>query len=154
MPFAVSQWPYSPDPRGPGFSVIGWHFGQVVSWKWLVTSSAATGRYSFLNDGLIVASTFDDGATTTWGGSPPFPPTTVVSLVKVGLPAPGGVPPRTITFRLQIFTGPPPLIVEALELFTFPVAIQQFGPWVVRLLGVPVPEIPNGVTITPTNWAA
>lgn len=154
MPFAVSQWPYSPDPRGPGYSVIGWNFGQVVSWKWLCESTDATGRYAFLNDGLIVESTFDDGATTTWGGSPAFPPSTVVSVVKIGLPAPGGAPTRTITFTFQIFTDPPPVIVQAVEIFTWPIAIQKFGPWTVRRLGVPVPEIPNGVTITPANWNA
>lgn len=54
MPFGVSQWPYSPDPRQPDFGIYGLNFGQVPAWAWTLSTTNATGLAAVFNAGVIV----------------------------------------------------------------------------------------------------
>jgi hypothetical protein len=152
MPFAVRQWPAAPDPRSSLFSFEGWNWGQVVSFQWVVSSFGARGAWSFLNDGFIVPSVSDDGVDTQWSAAVPGSGGTVVTLSKFGHPAPIGIPPFTIEW---LWTVDMPQTGEQGRSFDFllrPDAIQVFGPLEMLDSGVPIPNLPNPVTITPAIW--
>lgn len=152
MAFGVRQWPEPPDPRGSFFSFEGWNWGQVAPWQWVLNTNDATGLWSFLNDGFVIPSTFDNGVTTTWFANVPASGGTDVSLAKFGTPTPVGIPPRTIQLTLSVFRPGPTLIGQGVLTFVFPDAIRVFGPLAMLSGGLPIPDLPNGITITPAIW--
>lgn len=152
MPFAVRQWPVAPDPRGALFSFVGWNWGQVVSHRWVLSSTDATGQYEFLNVGAIVPFFSDDGTTTIWDGDSGGVAPVAMELKKVGVVPAAGSPLRTIELFLRLKPpSPTPQTTGALT-FLRPDAIRQFGPFVMDIFGVPNADIPNGITITPAIW--
>lgn len=152
MAFAVRQWPDAPDPRSSHFSFAGWDWGKVPPFQFVLTSTNATGIYAWLNDGLVLANTFDDGLSTQWSAIVPGFDFTLAVLSKVGTESPAGAPTRTITFTLIIIGQAPVLDATAGENLTFPDAIRVFGPWVLSNTGGPIAEVPDGITLTPAKW--
>ncbi len=152
MPFAVRQWPVAPDPRGPLYSFKGWDWGQVVSFQWVLSSTNATGAYSFLNEGILLPSTSDDGSTTAWTSTAAPFPVTLIELVKVGTEESAGSPPFTIDWNVKIHTPSLARLAQGGEELLFPSAIRLFGPWAAVDEMGPVMEIPDGFTITPAIW--
>ncbi len=53
MPFGVTQWGYSPDPRPPSFCTQGWNFGQIPPWRWFMKTTGAESPYEALNTGVL-----------------------------------------------------------------------------------------------------
>lgn len=152
MPFAVRQWPVQPDPRGSLYSFVGWDWGQVVSFRWIMSSTNATGDYSFLNDGIVLSSFSDDGSLTSWRSTDTPFPVTEVRVGKIGLDPPAGVPPVSIAWSFDILSPSIPRFVNGEQQYLFPKAIRTFGPWAAIDTSGPVLEIPDGVTITPARW--
>lgn len=152
MAFAVRQWPKAPDPRSSLYSFAGWDWGQVVSSKWIVSSTGATGAWSFLNDGFIVGPKSDDGSLTIWEAIVPDSGGTIVGLEKTGHEAPVGSPPFTIAWFWRIDVPSTGESGSAFEQLVFPKAIRVFGPLVMLDSSLPIPDLPNPVTITPAIW--
>ncbi len=152
MPFAVRQWPVAPDPRSPLFSFAGWNWGQVLPIQWILSSVGALSPWTWLNDGIVLAITADDGLDTRWTGFSPPVDNVTVTLDKFGTEAPAGAPPFTIEWKILMVRVPPLLDVFGGEKLLFPDAIRTFGPWAAFDSGGPVTEIPNGLDITPAKW--
>ncbi len=152
MPFAVTQWGYSPDPRGPAFAQDGWDFGQVPPWLWVMSSTNATGIYSFLNDGIVIDLFLDTPGSTLWRIFNPTIDVTRINLAKLGFEVPVSGGTVSIAWSFDITSVSPPRVVTGEQQYLFPKAIRKFGPWdAVDVMG-PVLEIPDGITITPAKW--
>lgn len=152
MPFRVRQWPVSPDPRGSLFTFVGWNWGQVVSWRWVMSSTEATGIYSPLNDGIILDQNGHNDEQALWQRFGDLDDPLIYTFTKEGFEPPIGGGPHSIQLRVNIT---PPVPVEpsigGVDLL-YPDAIQVFGPFDMEILGVPNEDIPNGVTLTPAIW--
>lgn len=152
MGFAVRQWPEAPDPRTALFSFAGWNWGQVVSFRWIVSTTEATGAWAFLNDGFVVELVSDDGFDTQWEAVVPDSGGTTVTLSKFGTEIPIGGPPFSLEW---LWTIDVPSTVEqgrSHEFLLFPDAIRVYGPLEMLDSGSPIPDLPNGITITPARW--
>ena len=66
MPFAVSQWPNSPDPRTNTFNQTGWNFGQVPPFTWILSTTGATGLLAIFNSGIPLRNTFANETVGTY----------------------------------------------------------------------------------------
>lgn len=152
MPFRVRQWPVSPDPRSSIFTFVGWNWGQVVSWRWVMSSTEATGIYSFLNDGIVLDQNGFDDTNALWQRQGDLVDPSVYTLAKGGFDPPIGGTPHTIELRVNIAPElPVNPSIGGLD-FLYPNAIRVFGPFDMTILGVPNADIPNGVTLTPVIW--
>jgi len=152
MPFAVSQWPYNPDPRLPAFDQVGWEHSQVPPWIWTLKTTNATGPYAILNSGVSVEPFVFVVGTTRWRRNPAAPVGLDIVLSIIGTVPPSGVPPRTKTFDLDIFeTGTTDGFIGQL-LKTFPTAIAEHAPLVMVSTGSPTGTIPDPIKLVPTKW--
>jgi len=154
MPFAVRQWPASPDPRSPAFAIDGWDFGQVPPFTWIMATTGATGIYTFLNDGLLLRNSFASPGSSFYEPIIPPPFFVVPSLVITGFQSQQvGPPPWTISFDVLI-------VVETTTAFTgqlrqlFPTAIQVQSPMAMVVVSPTDGTIPNAVSFTPAIWDA
>lgn len=152
MAFAVSQWPYSPDPRTALFSAQGWAFGAVAPWVWLLTSPGATGAYADLVSGVICKPLSDLGSFTRWEGFSNTGLGTQYQFDKTWRPA-AGETDTSLDFALNFYNiGRPDAGGNSSAVW--PEAIQVLGP--IEMLtspgGDPIPELPNGVSLTPAVW--
>jgi len=152
MPFAVRQWPSSPDPRSSFYSYEGWNWGQVVSFRWVVSTTDATGAWAFLNSGFVVSSISDDGIDTQWSAVLPDSGGTSVTLSKFGHAPPVGVPPFTIEWQLTVDVPSTGEQGRAFLNELWPDAILARGPLVMLDSGSPIADLPNPVTFTPAIW--
>lgn len=154
MPFAVSQWPYSPDPRTTDFDIPGWNHGQVAPFKWILSTTGATGIYEFYNDGALQFKCGEGSGVTVFCGNP--------------------VGPAEVDAIIQIFGFDPPLVgppevskrifVEVRSFSTngyvgtldqlYPIAIKVQQP-IVMVEDTPFAgTIPNPMVMTPAKWNA
>lgn len=154
MPFAVSQWPYSPDPRGPAYIVQGWDFGQLPSWKWDLGTTGATGDLAVFNAGVR----FHNVSNTPQFGD--FDPDVVLEHdlevlfeIQTNQIPQGSPPPWTVRILIQISRGVTPLY-SVLFPQLFPTAIQVQGPFAMTEIDTSSGTIPNPMTITPAKWDA
>lgn len=152
MAFAVSQWPYSPDPRTALFSAQGWAFGAVAPWAWLLTSPGATGAYADLVEGVIVKPSEDLGFYTRWEG---FSDTGLGTQYQFDKTSRGNVGNEEVSldFALSFFNISEPNAGGNASA-VWPEAISVLGPWEMLTTpgGNPIPDIPNGVSLTPAVW--
>jgi len=146
MPLTVTAWPYSPDPRDASFSIIGYGFGQVPPFKFLISTTGALPPFDDLNDGILLTLTDEN------------PPLTVYSslavagnqVTKAGFKDPQGVPLHTVEWTLQLARAPGTQYVGDLQQ-VFPNAIQKFSIPVVAIVG-PIGLIPNPVAFLPRSF--
>lgn len=152
MPFAVSKWPYSSDPRGPEFGGHGWAWGAVAPYAWILSTTNASGPWTFLNDGIILKSSYDDLNTTLWDAVD-LTPGEEVRLSKFGAEPPS-FPPNSIVLTVQFRTGFPIKLSEDFQFYEYPDAVQVFDGFVVTEVGTgdPDPFIPDPVKVTPAKW--
>jgi len=153
VPFAVSNWPYSPDPRSSAFSAYGYAFGSVAPWQWIVSSHGASGAWEFLNAGVLTRSIFDDFATTVWSKVPESPVVAFVELRKEATQEIVGSPPRTVHYQVNIEPSPFDPFGTADLFLEWPVANRAWTGLELQNGGIPIPEVPNGIDLTPALWS-
>lgn len=152
MPYAVSQWPYSPDPRGPDFGLIGFDFGQVPPWKWLMESTGALSPYDPLNDGMVWEPAFFAPDSMQFAPVVPLIGVDDQVLEFFGSQDPVGAPPGTTMFMQVRFELTGPLQQSGSRILLYPTAIAVQGPFNMMNQGLPSVLIPNPITITPLVW--
>jgi len=154
MPFAVSQWPNSPDPRPPDFAIDGWNFGQVPPFSWKMSTTGATGIYAFFNAGITLRNVFSSPSISFYDPVIPPPNFVVTTLVISGFQTPQAGPPlHTIAFGFDI------LVETALNfrgdlLLLFPTAIAIQGPIPLVEIQPSDGTIPNPMELQPLIWDA
>ncbi len=149
MPFGVTQWGYSPDPRQVDYALLGFNFGQLPPWRWSMKTTDALPPYEILNDGLIwqrVAHSNDDAAFAPIVATPGI---TGASLSLRGTEFPsGGV---TMEWYCGFFMTGDPFQTEGFINELYPVALTTRA--FTMLNGGPPPVlIPNPLVITPHKW--
>lgn len=151
MPFEVTQWGYSPDPRKPTYAIEGFDFGQLPPWRWKMTTTGAIFPYEALNAGVVWERSDHGIDFASFAPLVPIPDVTDPLLGWGGTQEPiGGF---TINWFCQFFiTGADPATSGFFgELY--PVAIKARAFTMVNE-GGPPPFIPNPLVITPLKWNA
>lgn len=154
MPFAVSQWPHSPDPRLLDFAITGYDFGQVPPWRWLMTTSGAIFPYESLNDGIIWQAASHSINNCEYNVIDLSPDLSDDRLAFFGSRFPiGGAPGSTIRIFCTFFqTAADPATNGSLFL-TYPKAIGTRSFVMSNDVGGE-PFLPNPVLLTPRKWNA
>ena len=152
MPFAVSKWPYSPDPRQPDYITEGWEFGEVSPWKWILATSNATGDLAVFNDGIRC---HNITATPTFGGFQPDDPLAgelniVFTIIGRNIPF-GGAPPYSIEIEIWLFWFST-LLYRGNVQELFPTAIQVQGPINMVEFDTTFGTVTEPMTVEPAKW--
>lgn len=154
MPFEVSQWPYSPDPRLPEFNQRGWDFGQVPPWQWSIQTVGALPPFEGLNQPVRIKPTVSTPAFTQFRSYDSLQDGLVVDMVISGWEE---IQTNPQDHTIEIFLSCGTEFHEALQatnLLLFPTAIATKGPFVLLDFGSPQTIVPNGVSVTPRRWDA
>jgi len=149
MPFAVTQWGYSPDPRQVDFAIEGFNFGQLPPWRWLMQTSDAIFPYEALNDGVVWERSDHGIDFCSYQPLSPIPDVTDPFMGFSGQQEPSGG--FTINWFCAFFiTGADPATSGFInELYPLAIATRSFT--MVNESGSP-PFIPNALVITPRKW--
>jgi len=152
MPFAVSQWGYSPDPRAPDYIVQGWAVGQLSSWQWILSTEDATGDLAVFNDGVLCVNTFN---SPTFGGFQPVVPldgelNIIFDISTRDIPF-GGSPPYSVEIEIWLFWFST-LLYRGNVRQLFPTAIQVQGPINMVEFDTTFGTIVNPMTVEPAKW--
>ncbi len=152
MPFEVTNWPYSPDPRSALFGGVGWDFGAVPPWSWIISTTNATAPWTALNSGILVMSTFDDFVQTDWGGSD-VPPSVAATVTRKSDQPPIN-PPNSLELSVRLLSDPPGREASGVQEFIYPFAVAVFGGFAMIdvATGLPDPNLPDPIQITPAIW--
>lgn len=154
MPFAVSQWPNGPDPRQADYNILGWNFGQVPPWQWIVSTTDATGLLAVFNDGVLCVNVFNSPSIGIFVVVDALPGGLALIFSITGTQEPAGGPPTfTIHANLQFFKDTGLLYTADLKP-TYPVAIQVQSGFVMVEFSTAFGTFPNPVIITPAVWDA
>lgn len=154
MPFGVSQWPYSPDPRPVDFDQPGWNHSQVAPWAWTVKTDGATGAYVPFNVGVIVKPTFVVPGLTQFSNPISLPGGISVLVQTLGTAEPTGPPPGvTKRIQVEVFDDDMQTWNGTLELL-YPVAIAAQSPFDMVNTSPPSGTIPNPIQLIPAKWNA
>jgi hypothetical protein len=152
MPYAVSQWPYWPDPRQADWNFLGWDFGQVPPWKWRIDTSGATGIYAQFNDGVLMEPTGFLPEDTRWDNQHVLIGAITVILSIKGADPPVGIPPGiTKSIGILMHIGPVRVYGGGLELL-WPTAIAVQSPIPMVPVAPSAGTIPNPMSLTPVKW--
>ncbi len=154
MPFRVSQWPYSPDPRTAQFDNPGWDYGQVPPWAWVIDTSDATGLAAVFNDGVLVKPTTVLPGQVTFENVDVLPDDVTVEMKHTTFQEPVGPPPLATVFITVIIRqlGLPEF--SGVIGLLYPTAIAVQGPVPMQKVGAGVGTMPNGTETTPAIWNA
>lgn len=151
MPFGVTQWGYSPDPRPPDYALTGFNFGQLPPWRWTMKTTAALDPYGALNDGVTWERLSNTVSFASFLPLVAIPGVTDPILNFTGTPAPvGGF---TVEWFLEFFGSGDPEATRGTLTELWPVAIGTRSFAMVNLFGGD-PFIPNPLVITPHKWNA
>jgi len=152
VPFAVTNWPYSLDPRPASFGGVGWGFGAVPPWAWIMSTTNATGPWTSLNDGILVKTLTDDFTVTEWNGLNGGG-TVLASVTKTGTQPPTS-PTNSLRIVPRVVTIPPGRNSLSLVVLSYPFAVAVFGGFVMIDLGTGLPDVdlPDPVQIVPAIW--
>ena len=154
MPFRVTQWPYSPDPRPPSFNVIGWDFGQVPPYKWHVSAVGANGPWVDLVEGWTVDPTVVTASPGDYQGDGPASGGLDAQLIIEGFQGEDIIiVGHSIAMILIVNSPGQPQGFGSVQL-TFPTAIQKHSFDSFEIGGSPSDFLPNPPTITPLLWSA
>jgi len=152
MPFAVSQWPYSPDPRTPAFNILGWDFGQVPPFSWIMSTTGATGFFSVFNDGVTLRNSFVLPNVGTYDPVDPLGNDLTLIMNIIGSNTPTPVPPIfTIDIQIDVFQITATVLSGRL-LLLFPLAIAVQPPMTMIVAAPPGNDFPNPAILTPAKW--
>ena len=152
MPFAVSQWPNSPDPRTSEFNRTGWNFGQVPPFTWILSTTGATGLLAIFNAGVPLRNTFNNETSGTYQEINVLPGGLTVIMNILGTQEPNPIPiPHTINIQFTVFQITATLADGVLRLL-YPTAILVQGPIPVTDTSPPGSSWPNPAEITPAKW--
>jgi len=154
MAYGVSQWPYSPDPRGPDFAIKGWDFGQVPPYRWTVKTTDALYPYDIFNQGVRIEPWYDSPSLSLYRpvDTLPLGITCEMSIFGSQIPIGGGAGTTIQIFLVIGAAGVDP--VNGVIRMLWPTAIKKHGPIDMTSMGLPSEEFPNPATITPRKWNA
>lgn len=154
MPFGVSQWPYSPDPRQPDFDLIGWNFGQVPPWKWTVKTQDATGLAEIFNGGVLVEPAQVLPGQVVFIAVDALPDDVTIEVKHSGFLEPVGPPPvGTMFITIVIRQDGSPEFTGVLTQ-TYPEAIVVQTPIIMAKVGIGVGTMPEPCETIPEIWDA
>ncbi len=152
MPFAVSQWPYSPDPRLAQFDNPGWDYGQVPPWTWILKTTGATGLAAIFNSGVTVKPFAQVPGAVTFENVDVLPDDVTCILAHTTFQDPIGPPgPFTVFMAIVIRQLGSPEFSGTLDQL-YPTAIAIQGPFPMQKIGIGVGTMPNPVETTPAIW--
>lgn len=154
MAFAVSQWPYTPDPRTAQFDNLGWDFGQVPPWQWVLSTTGATGVYAPFNAGVMLEPFAVLAIETVWRQVIALPDNMSVRLSSLSTLPPAGGPPlvsKTLNIKIQEFGFTK---AEGTITALFPTVLAVQTPFNMGVSQPPVGTIPNPMKLTPAKWNA
>lgn len=152
MPYAVSQWPYSPDPRPNAFGITGFDFGQVPPWRWLMQTTGALAPYDPLNTGMVWENAFHTVDSLQYEPVVPLIGVDDQVLEFYGQQEPSGGGAGTTMFMQIRFELTGPLQQSGSRLLLYPKALQVNGPFNMLNQGLPSVLMPNPLTITPVRY--
>ncbi len=151
MPFAVTQWGYSPDPRPPDYALTGFDFGQLPPWRWTMKTTGALDPYGALNTGVTWQRTSNTVSFASFLPVVPIPDVTDPFLNFSGTPAPvGGF---TVEWFIGFFTTGADPATEGTLTELWPLAIKTRAFTMTNVNGGD-PFFPNPLVITPHKWNA
>ncbi len=154
MAFAVSKWPYTPDPRQASFDNLGWDYGEVPPWQWVLQTTGATGVYAIFNAGVMLEPFAALATETLWREVIALPDTLTVILSSLSILPPAGGPPLVSKrLFLRILSGGFTKAQDTLDAL-FPTAIAVQTPFDMVVVSPPVGTIPNKMELTPAKWNA
>ncbi len=154
MPFEVTQWGYSPDPRPPDYALLGYDFGQLPPWRWLMKTTDADFPYMALNDGVLWESSSFLPNFGAWLPLVPIPDVLEPLLFNNGTQEIVALPtPNTITFNCSFFNFFSPFRSSGVIRLVYPDALRVWS-FTMSGSGTGGPFFPNPLTITPHKWNA
>lgn len=152
MPYAVSKWGYSPDPRAPDFGPVGYEFGAFPPYRWVSKTTDAEGIYAFLNEDYLWSANAQLPNRVRYVPVTPEPGIFPQELNIFGTNEPAGGPPTfTIRCKFELFRSFEPEYAVGEEFETYPYAIQEKSIDVVAP-GTGAGGIPNPLVFTPAKW--
>lgn len=152
MPFSVTQWPKEPDPRAPAYIVNGWNVGQLSPWKWVVSTTGATGALSIFNAGILCHNTFNSASFGNFETDDTLPGSLALVFTIAGTELPAGGPPTfTIAVNMQFFFITTLLYTAVLRV-TYPTALQVQTGFTMVEFDTGHGTFINPVLITPAKW--
>lgn len=151
MPFAVTKWGYSPDPRHPAFAPTGFAFGGLPPWRWTMKTTGALAPYLALNAGVTWERSSDAINTAAYLPLVPIPDVTGPFLSCLG----SNPPQATVSMEwfVGFFTTGDAEATEGFINELFPNALQKRSFTMTNVNGG-TPFFPNPLVITPHKWNA
>ncbi len=154
MPFAVTQWALSPDPRPADYIVFGWDFGQMSPWQWILSTTGATGDLAVFNAGVLCVNIGNGPGFGDFAPVDPLPTGLALIFFITGTQLPAGGPPTfTNHINLQLFDVTL-LLYDGDLRQTYPTAIQVQTPIIMNEFDTSRGTLPNPMKITPAKWNA
>ena len=151
MPYGVTQWGYSPDPRTVAFALVGFNFGQLPPWRWVMKTTDARFPYQSLNDGVTWERSSNTDDEAAYIPVTPIPNVNGAFMSFRGVEVPsGGV---TIEWFCGFFMTGDPFQTEGFLFELFPDALQTRS---FQMIGGDIGGrwIPEPLVITPHKWNA
>lgn len=154
MPFAVSKWPASADPRSAMFNFQGWEGGSTPPYHWLLKTTEALPPFDPLNDGLLIPWSSGDVGIVSWSLlSGPGQPITVLLSSDGYLIELSPIAPDTHAFTIFISAGAPGTATGHLHQVR-PTPIKVQGPLIMAGDAAFDANVPNDLTLVPAKWDA
>lgn len=152
MPFGVTQWGYSPDPRPPDFCPIGFNFGQIPPFQWVSKTTGADAPFTALNSDFLWKSVLSSANSCQWRPVVLLPGLFHQDIRVDGTELPAGGPP-TFTSDWHVEFGPffGPRISEGFlrETYLDAIGVRSFT---MSGSGTGGPLFPNPLVFTPAKW--
>lgn len=152
MAFEVTKWGYSPDERTVGFGLIGFAFGALPPWQWLMSTTDAEPPYEILNSGVLWHPGPGDSIHPTdvrYSNVTPMPGVDGRTFRFDGTEVPSGGVSMTFTCSFFAPAHPDHTEGEITELFQNALAERSFN---MIGGGTGAGLIPNPLVITPKKW--
>jgi hypothetical protein len=152
MAYAVSQWPYSPDPRQPDFDLIGYAFGQVPPWGWRLSTTNATGIAEPFNGAGVICKPFTVlPQQVSFSNVDSLPDDVSVTMNHSGFPEPVPPGPNTQFHSFIVWQGVLPQFSASFGLL-WPTAILARSFPVATKVGIATGTMPDPLLATPVKW--
>lgn len=152
MAFGVRKFPDSNDPRPANFCWRGWEFGALPAYRYILSTTGASGSFVLLNDGVLVLYGSEIDPVNYWlrSDSPSLPFTSALEIS--GYETLQTVPvDHTIRWHLVFSAGGQPTH-DGSSYAVRPNAITGWPTVAVAPIGPGSNSIPNPVTITPAIY--
>lgn len=154
MPFGVSKWPASGDPRWVSNLSVGFQYGACAPYKFFMQSVGANGVFAQLAAGVMIEQTYADFEQGQYENPVRLPWELWCSAAPFGYDPPVVFPPgANVNWLMSVVTREGAIAAESLWL-TSPNPIQVFTFDSFVIFGADASTIPNAITITPRKWDA